>query len=227
MKYTFYYYMDDKLIYAGNCVDVNKVKERHLNEYNLGYAQNGYDACFYKYLKDNKIKYGDLRFESKEAIINTSEEVIAEENPICNKKIPICSISCTNDCYIYSYIYNSELLYMKSSFDVDADHKKHIDNFEKEKNTIYFYVYMKSKGITFDDLILSYERVKVLNINELNDLEDKMVMENLPLCNTSLNCIRSKKDIFKELHEDMLNDDKDDKIIKFKLNMIKKLIKQF
>ena len=116
---------------------------------------------------------------------------------------------------------------MKASFDIESDNKKHIENFENNKNNIYLYDYMRHKKITFNDLKLSYERVKVLNTNELNGLEDRMIMERLPICNTKLNCIRSKRDMFKELHEDMLNDDKDDKIIKFKINMISKLMLEF
>lgn len=231
MKYTFFYYdSDNNLIYAGNCIDVNKVFERHKTQYNFGYAQNGYDACFYKYLMDNNISIDELRFESKDAEWSTSDEVIRVYNPKCNKKVSTTLLTCLKDCFIYTYKLGDLTLYIKSSLDVKDDHKKNVEKFEKSKNNVYLYDqiylfdYMKMKGLTFDHVTLSYKTVKVANLNELYDLEDEIVMKELPICNTTLNCIRSKKDMFKDLHEDMLNTNKHDEVMIFKMNMRKKLI---
>jgi hypothetical protein len=234
MKYTFFYYDNQyKLVYAGNCVDVNKVYERHKKQYEFGYAQNGYDACFYKYLRDNNITIDDLHFESCDAEWSTSEEVIRRLNPLCNKKIPIESLTCLNECYIYKYMWGDLLLYIKSSLDVDEDHKKNIEKFEKSKrdmymyDNIYLFDYMKVKGVTFDDITLVSMPVKVANMNELYDLEDEFVMKELPICNTTLNCVRSQKDMFKDLHEDILNINRDNDVLKFKMNMRKKLMQLY
>lgn len=225
MKYTFFYYNQaNQLIYAGNCVDVNKVRERHKSECDFGYAQNGFDACFYKYIDENNLNWGDLRFESEVATIGTSDEVIKRYNPVCNKKIPTSSLTCSKECYVYIYSYNSQTLYVKSSFDVDKDHFKNKDNFENDKGSLYLFDYMRSKNIKFEDLELTFKVVKAKNTNELYEKEDEIIMEMLPICNTKLNCVRSNKDMFKDLHEDMIDKDIDEKMLKFKTNMRRKLI---
>jgi hypothetical protein len=137
------------------------------------------------------------------------------------------------ECYIYTYKLGDKTLYIKSSLDVNDDHQKNIERFKKSKNNIYLYDhiylfdYMNIKGVTFDDITLTYKTVKVTHLNELYDIEDEMIMKELPICNTTLNCVRSQKDMFKDLHEDMLNTNKDDKILTFKMNMRKKLMNMF
>ena len=231
MKYTFFYYdSEDKLIYAGNCVDVNKVYERHKKQYEFGYAQNGYDACFYKYLKDSNLTVDNLRFETREAEWATSKEVIRIYNPLCNNKIPVEMLTCSKECYIYTYKWGDITLYIKSSLDVRDDHRMNIEKFEKSKrdmymyDNIYLFDFMKVKGLSFDDITLTQKSVMVANLNELYDLEDEMVMRELPICNTTLNCVRSQKDMFKDLHEDILNINNQGDILKFKMNMRKKLM---
>lgn len=223
MKYTFFYYekCDDgeRLLYAGNCVDVNNVKFRHKRESEHGFARNGYDACFYEYMRKNDIKYDDLRFEYVIAELNTSMEVIQKYNPVCND--PIMHMLCVLECYIYTYMYNGKLLYVKSSFDVTTDHQKNIDDFESGVSSLFLYEYMRFNGLTFDDIGMSYCSVGRKTLGELYDYEDMQIMSRLPICNTTLNCVRSNKDMFRDLHEQLLM--QPDGILRYKCKMNEKL----
>lgn len=225
MKYTFFYYENcddgERLLYAGNCVDVNNVKSRHKRESECGYARNGYDACFYEYMRDNGLKCDDLRFEYITAELNTSIEVIQKYNPVCNEMISELDMLCILECYIYTYMYSDKLLYIKSSFDVMSDHQKNIDDFKSGVSNLFLFEYMRFNGLTFDDVGISYCNVGRKTLRELYEYEDIQVMSRLPICNTTLNCVRSNKDMFRDLHDQLLM--KPDAILRYKCKMNEKL----
>lgn len=185
MKYTFFYYLGDKLIYAGNCINIEKVMERHRYEFANRKYLNGYDAFFYKYLLDRNLTLNDLKFKYKEAELKNSIEVLQYYKPRCNVSLETIIDEYHDNYYLFFYYWNDKLLYIGmyiGSHEKIQDYKI-INEYLEDPETELFMEYLKNKKIKLRDLRYIYKRIKVSEMSDLRKIRDFTIKQKLPLCN--------------------------------------------
>lgn len=185
MKYTFFYYLNDKLIYAGNCVNIDKLKERHYHEFINKIYLNGYDAYFYKYLLDRNIEFNDLTFKYMESEFKNSIEVLQYYKPRCNISLETVVNEYHDNYYLFYYSLNDKLLYigMFIGSEENIKNNKIILNEIYDGDNEFFIEYMKKKRIKLKDLRYEYKHIKVSEITDLRKIRDFNIRKRLPLCN--------------------------------------------
>ena len=217
MKYTFFYYLGDKLIYAGNCLNIEKLIERHKHEYNNKIYLNGYDAYFYKYLLDRNLRLNDLVFKYKDAEFKNSIEVMQHYKPRCNISLETVIEEYHDNYYLFYYYLNDKLLYIGMYIGSHND----IQNYKIINNDIYktenecFLEYIKMKKIKLRDLKYVYKQIKVSEVSDLRKIRDYNIRQKLPLCNIADKGLKVYYDDFVNF---IKNDIKDSE--KYKYHMI-------
>lgn len=227
MKYTFFYYLGDKLIYAGNCINIEKLTERHNHEFTNKIYLNGYDAYFYKYLLDRDLTLSDLKFKYKDAEFKNSIEVLQHYKPRCNISLETVIDEYHDNYYLFYYYWNNTLLYIGMFVGAEEDVKdnKIINNQIYESDNVFFMAYIRKKKLKLRDLKYLYKRIKVSEVNDLRKIRDYNIKQKVPLCNIvdkSLNPYY--EDLVKLMNNEITNNDvyKYDMIVKYM-----KLYKEF
>ena len=224
MKYTYFYFLGDKLIYAGNCLNVEKLIERHKHEYANKIYLNGYDAYFYKYLLDRNLNFSDLKFKYKESEFKNSIEVLQHYKPRCNISLETVIDEYHDNYYLFYYYLKDKLLYigMFIGSEESINNYKIINDEIYKSDNEFFMEYIKKKKIKLRDLRYIYKQIKVSEVSDLRKIRDYDIKNKLPLCN-----IADKSLIV--YYEDFINYMKNDinNLNKYKYQMIKMYMNEY